>query len=522
MKHIYYIRFLILLIFLLNFTIIKSQNETLTIVASEDASLGFHTGYPTANTNFGNAVQFSAYCIPGTSGGVNINRGIVKFNLNAFTTLPLFNEEVILLNAGLNLYARPNTGFLVGHFGSSNSSKIKRVIEEWNENTVTWNNQPSTTDLGAVDVPQNTIQYQDYLGLNVTHFVDAWSLNESNNFGVIIQLNQEQANNGLNFYSSDDPLVSKHPSLTIDYIRLSILSPLELCVTHPPISLSANFPNGNFTGNGVTSGIFDPSIAGVGQHVVSYSVTLSNGQVKTTNKIINVVNTPPISISSLTESCNGPVLLSVDTDFPFVWQDGSSSNPLLAGIGTYIATATMPGGCVGADTFSVSNSGVPPVADFTYTQLNNYTIDFVNTSQNADSYFWDFGFGNTSTGSNATFDFKQPGVYTVTLIATNDCGSDTVSYVINITTLSLQLLNIHSPIKVYPNPTSDYLNIDLSDLRFDNAVFSIVNSAGQLLIRSSQTENNTQQIDLSTLKSGYYLLMVETSKGVFRSHFIKH
>lgn len=256
----------------------------------------------------------------------------------------------------------------------------------------------------------------------------------------------------------------------------------------------------------------------------TYSVTITdqNQCVTSVEAEVVAVISPPISISSLTESCNGPVLLSVDTDFPFVWQDGSSSNPLLAGIGTYIATATMPGGCVGADTFSVSNSGVPPVADFTYTQLNNYTIDFVNTSQNADSYFWDFGFGNTSTGSNATFDFKQPGVYTVTLIATNDCGSDTVSYVINVTTLSLQLLNIHSPIKVYPNPTSDYLNIDLSDLRFDNAIFSIVNSAGQLLIRSSQTENNTQQIDLSALKSGYYLLMVETSKGVFRSHFIKH
>lgn len=64
------------------------------------------------------------------------------------------------------------------------------------------------------------------------------------------------------------------------------------------------------------------------------------------------------------------------------------------------------------------------------------SVSFVNTSNNATSYYWDFGDGNYSTAVNPTHSYALPGTYTVTLIATKDnygpggealcCCSDTM------------------------------------------------------------------------------------------------
>ena len=53
---------------------------------------------------------------------------------------------------------------------------------------------------------------------------------------------------------------------------------------------------------------------------------------------------------------------------------------------------------------------------------------FTYTSNNADTYEWMFGDGNTSTDENPNHTYTDVGTYTVTLIATNECGSDTFTF----------------------------------------------------------------------------------------------
>ncbi len=66
----------------------------------------------------------------------------------------------------------------------------------------------------------------------------------------------------------------------------------------------------------------------------------------------------------------------------------------------------------------------PPTADFSFSVLDDLTVEFTNASSNADSYAWDFGDGvGTSTEENPTYTYASEGIYTVTLTATNSDGS---------------------------------------------------------------------------------------------------
>ncbi|PCH95984.1 MAG: hypothetical protein COB85_04095 [Bacteroidetes bacterium] len=66
-----------------------------------------------------------------------------------------------------------------------------------------------------------------------------------------------------------------------------------------------------------------------------------------------------------------------------------------------------------------------PISSFTYTQ-STYTFNFTDSSQNATSWYWDFGDGSTDTSLNPIHTYQIAGIYNVCLIASNACGSDTL------------------------------------------------------------------------------------------------
>lgn len=91
----------------------------------------------------------------------------------------------------------------------------------------------------------------------------------------------------------------------------------------------------------------------------------------------------------------------------------------------------------GSNTFTRTNYitvGDIPFADFDYA-IDEFGVDFQNTSFDANSYLWTFGDGGTSTATNPFHEYDEDGVYTVTLTATNACGSDVFVQIIEIITL---------------------------------------------------------------------------------------
>lgn len=89
-----------------------------------------------------------------------------------------------------------------------------------------------------------------------------------------------------------------------------------------------------------------------------------------------------------------------------------------------------------ANYFISEGSFPPPLASFSVSDINplyNSPVYFTDLSSNQPlSWYWDFGDGYTSTLQNPVHSFLNSGVNTITLIAGNCAGSDTVSFNINV------------------------------------------------------------------------------------------
>lgn len=138
----------------------------------------------------------------------------------------------------------------------------------------------------------------------------------------------------------------------------------------------------------------------------------------------------------------------------------------------------------------------------------NDPLVFANRSVNADSYFWDFGDGNTSTEESPVYLYTEPGEYQVTLIATSITGCKDTSMLPNLILANLEgrieVPNAFTPSARGPNGGKINLNPGLGEI---NDVFyakisgtvsyelNIFNKWGELLFISK---------DVNVGWDGYY------------------
>ena len=76
---------------------------------------------------------------------------------------------------------------------------------------------------------------------------------------------------------------------------------------------------------------------------------------------------------------------------------------------------------------------------------------------------------------------------------------------------------INTTLSVYPNPATDVLNISLSNGTSIETV-NIYNVSGKLV---NNTKLNGNQIDISQLNNGVYMVEVLTANGTFKTKFVK-
>ncbi|HVW99644.1 MAG TPA: PKD domain-containing protein [Candidatus Babeliaceae bacterium] len=161
----------------------------------------------------------------------------------------------------------------------------------------------------------------------------------------------------------------------------------------------------------------------------------------------------------------------------------------------------------------------PVVASISAIDTSSNIIFSANGVQNVTNYHWDFGDGNTSTDASPTHAYNSSGNYTVTLIASNSCESDTVTT--NVTAVGLGIANVNNTggISVYPNPAQQQLNVQIPE-RLQVTKWEIINGVGSVIhSEKAEGKNGSESIDVHSLSDGYYILKVSTTTGNYNLPF---
>ena len=227
------------------------------------------------------------------------------------------------------------------------------------------------------------------------------------------------------------------------------INPVDtLCVNGPIVFLTAHDLGGIWSGKGVTGNTFDPAIAGVGDHIISYNIINQDCKASDT-AVITVVAIPEVIIESVgIQFINSPPVTLIasppDGIFSGNGVTGNIFNPGLAGLGTHVIRyVTVPDrfGCMATDTIHIKVVSKPlPVADFEPDTVGctPLAVKFINKSVYGESYIWDFGDNVYSTETNPSHTYYVPGNYIVKLTVNNITGQ-----------------SIHNgTITVYQNPTA--------------------------------------------------------------------
>ena len=305
-------------------------------------------------------------------------------------------------------------------------------------------------------------------------------------------------------------------------------NPATVCV-NTPVQFSDQTTGGTITswnwsfpnGSPATSTLQNPTVTYFQPGTYAVSLTASDGTFLSSyqDTAFIVVEAPPANPSAIVGNV-APCINTLEnysvTNDPAVfynwtlqsgWLGMSNSNTIAV---TFDNTSgplsvTTNNSC-GASAPSVLNInvGAAPVALFSYT-LNGGVLTLTNNSLNASNYSWDFGNGITSNATDTSITYTSPGSYSITLLATDNCGvSDTLIQVIQV----LGLVDLASQaVTVYPNPTTGVIFIQLMDKGLMGEKMSLFDIAGRKVMEKIITQEN-ESIDLSSFKSGIYLLNI--------------
>ena len=133
--------------------------------------------------------------------------------------------------------------------------------------------------------------------------------------------------------------------------------------------------------------------------------------------------------------------------------------------------------------------------------INDYTVDFSNLSEFATSYAWDFGDGTFSVDFSPTHVYSAEGNYNVSLIATSECGADTLLTTVVISSATAAIDQVNTEKIIVKTLSSN--------------VFEILGYNGQTSsIQAQDAMGRNVSIDVED-SSGLLLNMDGLSKGIY-------
>jgi hypothetical protein len=358
--------------------------------------------------------------------------------------------------------------------------------------TFAWSNGDATEDLTGLVAGSYTSTVTDYSGCSVVSY--AITISEPTALSIVVDNSTDISCNGSANGAIAITVSGGTPTYTYSWSNGSIGEDLT--------ALGAgSYTNTVTDANGCT-------IVG-GPVVIAEPSALS----------VVVDNSTNVSCNG---SANGAIAITVSGGTPtytYSWSNGSIGEDLTAlGAGSYTNTVTDANGC----TITVGSIVItePTALSATVATTNEIqgsaagtTTLTVGGGTSPYSYLW----SNAATTQDLSG--LVAGTYTVTVTDANGCtvtASGVVSFI-----SGLGQVNGISTISLYPNPTTDVVNVLVSNKVVSNVIVDIFTAEGRLV--TSATESNvketTIQLNIGTQAAGLYFARITTNETTITRSF---
>lgn len=493
-----------LIFFLSSLSLCQLYSQTTVVlqpngVEGKDALL--HGLASVSSTNYGNSDQFTATAWT-FNGDFGIVRALIDFDLSSIPS------GANIIDAKLDLYGWESTNGFGPHsqLSGNNDFLLQRVTSSWDENLVTWNTAPSTSNNNETFFSGTPVQGQNYTNMNVLDLVQDMVDNPSGSHGFMMRLQNENYYRCMNFYSSDALDSTKRPRLTIIYDEQE--DSIE-CQTFKPgpdkgkdailhgLSSEASTNLGNSEQFVATAWTFDGAPAVV-KSIIEFDMS-------------NIPTNAVIQSSEL---------------HLYAWasNSGFGSHSTLSGSNEfYVQRITTPW-----DEQTVTWNTAPSVTNQNQIILpasNSYDEDYIGIP--VDALVQD-QVSDPSNSFGLQISILNENHYRMVNFCSSDhpniskhpslkvCYTEPTNSIDENQKISGMILNL------YPNIAGEYINVSLNNF-VPKDVFkcSLLNSAGQH-IKDVTLKRKTTKIDLSDLEKGIYFIKILAEDGsVLSRKFVK-
>jgi photosystem II stability/assembly factor-like uncharacterized protein len=267
--------------------------------------------------------------------------------------------------------------------------------------------------------------------------------------------------------------------------------------------------------SGATSSTYAATVAG------NYQVKVTDNCSDSTSAIYTVVlipspTAPTVTAGGTTTFCAGAnVVLTSNASAGNQWYNGAT---LIAGAtntsytantaGTYTSAVTV-NGC----TSTASNTITTVVNPLPTTPVINWNSTVLSTTAGLSSYSWFLNGTVIAGASTSTYTPTASGLYTVQVTDANSCSATSAAY--NFVSTALNNVTLEgATVQVSPNPASSFIRIKVSNANGNNKLTAtLFDNQGKLILQNKLVMGNNQ-IDISILANGQYMLQIKGTKEV--------
>lgn len=415
------------------------------------------------------------------NGEYGTGRSLIGFDFSGLI------KDIVVIDARLNLFHNPTSGHQ-GHstIGGDNTGMICRITEHWDESSVTWDNQPATTNTNSVLIPAPKNDSADFLNVDITPIIKDMIRHPFTSDGFMIKLFSENTlYRSLVFASSDHIEESLHPSIVINFIikvlkdSVFTLQPDEETGNDASISsislkslgdqqslVSSNWEYESEWDTGRSFVNFDLSEFDTEMSLTLAELSLFHNSSSSVVGHINNGNSNELIISRITEDWN-------EGDINWINQPSVS---------------TM-------DQVFIQSSNIEDqdYLNINVTELVNKMLTEANES---------FGF-MIQLKDETIGNYNRNVVFASSDHVNSNLRPKLELYFANVTSIKENTENSLS-FMVSPNPSNGRLNIKINDTELSTGTYKIINLNGKVVLQGN-FNSSMFRIDASHLLSGLYI-----------------